>query len=75
MENKVLSILLGGLIVAVIFHALASRYELQRGGRDIAYRIDRLTGKVWECYMTWTTSEEKYCYGGRYNDTYPLPKK
>ena len=38
MENEVLSILLGGLIVAIIFHALASRYELQRGGRDIAYR-------------------------------------
>jgi len=50
MENKVLAILLGGLIVAIIFHALASRYELHEvRGTHISYRIDRLTGKVWIC--------------------------
>jgi len=66
MENKVLSILLGGLIVAVIFHALAFRYEMHPTKKQwLAYRIDRLTGRVWLCDMKYFIK----CYVGKYSDT------
>jgi len=77
MENKVLSILLGGLIVAVIFHALAFRYEMRiKQGSPYVYRIDRLTGRLWSCFM-FDAVYGKPCEGGAYNDTTPMkgPKK
>ncbi len=79
MENKVLSIFLGGLIAAIIFHALASRYEIHTIQRDYetVYRIDRLTGRLWSCDMRATGLVGEACYGGGYNDTQPmqLPEK
>ncbi len=67
MENKVLSIFLGGLIAAIIFHALASRYEMRvvQEARW-AYRIDRLTGRIWACGMG---TGDVRCSGGKYSDT------
>jgi len=67
MENKVLSILLVGLIVVLIFHALALRYEMHPvQGADWAYRIDRLTGRMWSCDMEFGNVQ---CSGGKYSDT------
>jgi len=68
---------LGGLIVAVIFHALAFRYEMRiKQGSPFVYRIDRLTGRLWRCYMS-DAGYGKLCEGGAYNDTTPMiwPKK
>jgi hypothetical protein len=51
MENKVL---LGFVILAlaIVFHALAGRYDVMSVVDDevgAVYRIDRLTGKMWIC--------------------------
>lgn len=66
MENKVLSILLGGLIVAIIFHALALRYEMHPvGERGMIWRIDRLTGRIWFCSGADVVTK---CSGGNYRE-------
>ena len=71
MENKVLSILLGGLIVAIIFHAVAFRYEMHQAKYHwIVYRIDRLTGRMRTCDMNGIIQ----CFGGKYSDQYPREK-
>jgi len=51
MENK---ILLGFVVLslAIVFHALAGRFDVISGSdSDVAsiYRIDRLTGRLWIC--------------------------
>ncbi len=51
MENKILAGLLV-LALAVVFHALAARFDvIALTDSDIAaiYRIDRLTGRMWIC--------------------------
>lgn len=51
MENKILL----GLVVlalAIVFHALAARFDvisISDGEVAAIYRIDRLTGKLWIC--------------------------
>ena len=51
MGNKAIAILLGGLIFALIFLALTFRFDLRGGNQGIAFRIDRLTGRVSECVV------------------------
>jgi hypothetical protein len=51
MENK---ILLGFVLLAlaIVFHALAARFDvISVAGDEVAaiYRIDRLTGRLWIC--------------------------
>jgi len=68
---------LGGLIVAIIFHALALWYEIHiRGTSPVVYRIDRIAGRLWRCYMS-DAGYGKQREGGAYNDTTPMiwPKK
>lgn len=53
MENKILLGLIG-LALAVVFHALAARFDViavADGDAEAAavYRIDRLTGRLWLC--------------------------
>jgi hypothetical protein len=54
MENKILLGLIG-LALAVVFHALAARFDIitvADGDGEAAaavYRIDRLTGRLWLC--------------------------
>ena len=53
MENKILLGLVG-LALAIVFHALAARFDLVpitdgEGEAVAVYRIDRLTGRLWIC--------------------------
>jgi hypothetical protein len=53
MENKLIVVLVVGLIAAIVFHALTVRFEIVAAGGGqgtvLAYRIDRLTGDVSLC--------------------------
>ena len=46
---KTLSIFLGLLTLAILFHAFMFRFEMVGTLSDYSYRLDRLTGSVLSC--------------------------